>query len=139
MTKTIGKMIPTIDTKIYSHLLSKTLPKIIETETEYQQTLEKVEQLTFNKNKTLEELNLLKLLVLLIEQYEQENYPIQKAKPHEILLHLMDSNNLRQADLVGIIGSSGVISEVVNGKRNISINQAKALATFFNVSPELFI
>ncbi|WP_017294816.1 helix-turn-helix domain-containing protein [Geminocystis herdmanii] len=139
MTKTIGKMIPTIDTKIYSHLLSKTLPKIIETETEYQQTLEKVEQLTFKKNKTLEELNLLKLLVLLIEQYEQENYSIEKAKPQEILLHLMDSNNLRQADLVGIIGSSGVISEVINGKRNISINQAKALGNFLNVPAELFI
>jgi HTH-type transcriptional regulator / antitoxin HigA len=40
---------------------------------------------------------------------------------------------------VGIIGSKGVVSEVVNGKRSISKAQAKALGEFFNVSPLLFI
>lgn len=139
MIKTIGKMTSTINLEIYSNLLTKTLPKVIETETEYEQTLTKVEQLIFAKNNTPEELNLLKLLVLLVEEYEAENYPLEIAKPHEILQHLMESNNIRQADLVGIIGSRGVISEVVNGKRSISKNQAKAIAQFFQVSAELFI
>ncbi|MDJ0688615.1 MAG: hypothetical protein QNJ41_08900 [Xenococcaceae cyanobacterium MO_188.B32] len=44
-----------------------------------------------------------------------------------------------QADLVGVIGSSGVVSEVVNGKRSISKAQAKALREYFKVSPSLFI
>jgi HTH-type transcriptional regulator / antitoxin HigA len=51
----------------------------------------------------------------------------------------MESNHTRQADLVGLIGSRGVVSEVVNGKRAISKAQAKALGEFFSVSPGLFI
>lgn len=77
--------------------------------------------------------------MLLIEQYETENYPLETAKPYEILQHLMESSGTKQADLVGIIGSSGVVSEVVNGKRNISKSQAKALGEYFKVSPSLFI
>ena len=46
---------------------------------------------------------------------------------------------LKQADLVGVIGSKGVVSEVVHGKRAISKAQAKALGKFFNVNPSVFI
>ncbi|MEO6861558.1 MAG: hypothetical protein ABI180_08480 [Microcoleus sp.] len=53
--------------------------------------------------------------------------------------HIMEASGTRQADLVGIIGSSGVVSEVVNGKRAISKAQAKALGDYFKVSPSLFI
>jgi HTH-type transcriptional regulator / antitoxin HigA len=139
MTKTIGKMTPTLNKETYSNLLAEVLPKVIETETEYEQILVKAEQLTFNKNKTNEEQILLKLLVLLIEQYETENYPLGEAKPYEILQHLMESSGTKQADLVGIIGSSGMVSEVVNGKRSISKAQAKALGKYFQVLPSLFI
>jgi HTH-type transcriptional regulator/antitoxin HigA len=47
--------------------------------------------------------------------------------------------DLRQADLVPLVGSRGLVSEIVNGKRAISKAQAKVLGTFFNVSPALFI
>ncbi|MBD0341039.1 MAG: transcriptional regulator, partial [Microcoleus sp. Co-bin12] len=97
------------------------------------------ERLTFAKNLTPEERVLYKLLVTLIEVYETENYPMDKSEPHEILQHIMESSGTRQADLVGIIGSSGVVSEVVNGKRAISKAQAKALGDYFKISPSLFI
>jgi len=51
----------------------------------------------------------------------------------------MEENGMRQTDLVGIIGSRGVVSEVVNGKRTISKSQAKSLGDFFHVDPSLFI
>jgi HTH-type transcriptional regulator/antitoxin HigA len=47
-----------------------------------------------------------------------------EASPHDILLHLMEARELRQAELIGILGSKGVVSEVVNGKRSISKAQA---------------
>jgi HTH-type transcriptional regulator / antitoxin HigA len=139
MTKTIGKTIPTINPDSYSKLLTEVLPKIIETEIEYEQTLAKVEQLTFTKNKTIEQQTLLKLLVLLVEQYETENYPLETPTPHEILQHLIESSGIKQIDLVGVIGSSGVVSEVINGKRSISKTQAQALGAYFKVLPSLFI
>ena len=115
----------TFDKTIYSNLLSQYTPQVIETESEYDRALAIAEKLTFTKNKTPEEIALYKLVVTLIEAYETENYPMEESTPQEILQHLMESSGTRQADLVGIIGSSGVVSEVVNGKRTISKAQAK--------------
>jgi HTH-type transcriptional regulator/antitoxin HigA len=131
-------MILTFDGATYSKLLAEIAPKAIETEEEYDRLLAVAERLTFAKNLTPEERALYKLLVTLIEVYERENYPIE-SEPHEILQHIMESSGTRQADLVGIIGSSGVVSEVVNGKRAISKAQAKALGDYFKISPSLFI
>ncbi|MEA5535741.1 transcriptional regulator [Crocosphaera sp. XPORK-15E] len=139
MTKTTGKMTPTFDDASYRHLLFEIAPKVIESEAEYHKALTVAEQLTFNKTRTPEESALYQLLVTLIEVYETENYSIEQSKPHEILQHLMEVSGTRQADLVGIIGSSGVVSEVVNGKRAISKAQAKALGDYFKLSPNLFI
>jgi len=52
---------------------------------------------------------------------------------------LMSANNMKQADLVGKIGSKGVVSEIVNGKRSISKAQGKILGEIFNVSPSVFM
>ena len=51
----------------------------------------------------------------------------------------MRENDLKQSDLLHVFGSSGIASEVVNGKRSISKAQAKKLAEFFKVSVEMFI
>ena len=131
-------MILSFDGATYSKLLAEIAPRAIETEEEYDRLLAVAERLTFAKNLTPEERALYKLLVTLIEVYETENYPIE-SEPHEILQHIMESSGTRQADLVGIIGSSGVVSEVVNGKRAISKAQAKALGDYFKISPSLFI
>ena len=132
-------MILTFDGASYSKLLAEIAPRAIETQEEYDRLLAVAERLTFAKNLTPEERALYKLLVTLIEVYERENYPMDKSEPHEILQHIMESSGTRQADLVGIIGSSGVVSEVVNGKRAISKAQAKALGDYFKISPSLFI
>jgi HTH-type transcriptional regulator / antitoxin HigA len=132
-------MILTFDRNAYCQLLSEFAPKVIDTEEEYDHALAAAEQLTFAKELTLEHQALYKLLVMLIEAYEAENYPMDRTEPHEILQHIMEASGTRQADLVGIVGSSGVVSEVVNGKRAVSKGQAKALGEFFKVSPDLFI
>ena len=139
MTKVNGKMTNTFNQAVYSNLLAEIAPKVIETEEEYERALQLAEQLTFAKTKTLEERALYKLLVTLIETYETQNYLMDESTPYEILQHVMEASGTRQADLVGIIGSSGVVSEVVNGKRSISKAQAKALGDYFKVSPNLFI
>ncbi len=129
----------TFDRNTYRNLLTEVIPVAIETEEEYERVLKIVEELTFKKNRTTEEKALHKLLVILVEAYEIENYPMEESAPHEILQHIMESSGTRQIDLVGIIGSSGVVSEIVNGKRGISKAQAKALSEYFKVSSSLFI
>ena len=132
-------MILTINPKTYRSLLVDAMPKVIETEADYQHALQEFEKLHVNRNRNPEELALYRLLVLIIETYEEKHFPFPESSTHEMLQHIMEVSGTRQADLVGVIGSSGVVSEIVNGKRAISKAQAKALADRFKVSPSLFI
>ena len=123
----------------YGSLLAQYQPKAITNEAENEKAIALAQALEHKENLTQEETTLLELLYVLIEQFENDNYPITEGSPLEILKHLMEENKIKQEELVGIIGSRGVVSEVVNGKRGISKNQAKALAQFFHVDVSLFI
>jgi HTH-type transcriptional regulator / antitoxin HigA len=130
----------TFNHALYVDLLTQTMPSAIETEAEYERLLAIAESLHFNKERTIEEKKIYKLLVTLIEVYESDRHSIPASSPQEILQHIMESSGLRQTDLAQIIGaSSGVMSQIVNGKRSISKAQAKALGHRFKVSPSLFI
>lgn len=74
----------------------------------------------------------------LIETYESNNFPEPQGTPIEAIQYLMDEHNLKQADLPEI-GSQGVVSAVLKGKRNLNIRQIKELSARFNVSPLVFI
>ena len=123
----------------YGELLAKYQPKVIQTEAENKRALALAEDLEHKSHRTAEEDAILELLVTLIEKFEAEQYPIPEGTPHEMLLHLMEANSIKQENLVGIIGSRGVVTEIINGKRSISKSQAKALADFFSVDVGLFI
>jgi HTH-type transcriptional regulator/antitoxin HigA len=77
-------------------------------------------------------------LSVFIEKYEAEHVPIPAAKPAGVLKFLMHEHNLRQSDLPEI-GSQGVVSEVLTGKRELNARQIKRLAKRFNVSPAVFV
>lgn len=141
-----GKMTLTINRENYLKLLDKVqlIPKVIETEAEYELNLAIAEKLIAKrKNRTPEETTLLRLLVKLIEDYEENNFNLKdwrNLSPHEILQHLLEVSHTKQSDLVGIVSpSKGLISAIVNGKRAISKEQAKKLGEYFNLSPSLFI
>ncbi len=109
------------------------------TEEENDRALSIVESLLAEKNLSPEKEQILRLLVSLVEKFEDEHYQLTASTPHSILLHLMEERGLKQTDLVGLIGSRGVVSEVINGKRTISKSQAKSLGVVFHVDPSLFI
>jgi HTH-type transcriptional regulator/antitoxin HigA len=130
-----------IDVEKYGRLLAKALPARIRTEEENERMLAEIEHLMDKGegNLTPEEDTLFDLMVFLVEDYESKTSPIPDAPPHEVLQFLMEQRDLRQADLLPIFGSRGYISDIVNGKRGISKEHAKALSEFFHVSPDVFI
>ncbi|MGB7415645.1 MAG: transcriptional regulator [Thermosynechococcaceae cyanobacterium] len=132
-------MTPTINREAYSNLLAQYPPKVIETEAENEQMTAIAYKLSQRSELSREESALLDLLIVLIEKFEDEAYPIPEVSPHEMLLHLMDARDCKQEELIGVIGSRGVVSEVVNGKRGISKAQAKSLSEYFGVGVEMFI
>ena|SRR5688572_21548670 len=146
MPNTMRKLIEmtaNVDEKKYGLLLMETLPSVISNEEELEKMTEQVDRLMTKGIKqdglSPEEEKLLDLMSVLIENYEDEHYPMPEVPPNEILKFLMEQKDLKQSDLLHIFGSSGITSEVVNGKRAISKAQAKKLAEYFKVSVELFI
>lgn len=89
-------------------------------------------------NENDERLSLLDTLGTLISEYEKNHIQEPDGTPIECLLFFMDEHGLRQKDLVEI-GSPGVVSEVINGKRELNKRQIKALSERFNCSPAVFM
>jgi HTH-type transcriptional regulator/antitoxin HigA len=129
-----------IDRGKYAALLAEALPEVIENEKQNDRMLAIAEKL-IDKGGAIspEEVKLLRLLSRLIQEFEQQYYKPDDATPREILIELMAANNYRQSDLVPIFGSKGITSEVINGKREISKANAKALGKFFHVPADLFL
>jgi HTH-type transcriptional regulator/antitoxin HigA len=123
----------------YTALLRKVAPKVIRTEREneaYTEILYELDQRS--KSLTPAEKELAELLTLLIENFEDKQYPLPRAKPLEVLRFLMEQHDLRQKDLVDIFGTASIVSEVLNGKRELNKDHIKRLSRRFHVSPELF-
>jgi HTH-type transcriptional regulator/antitoxin HigA len=74
----------------------------------------------------------------LIETYENNNVAQTMSSPTETLRYLMSEHGLKQSELPEI-GSQGVVSEIIKGKRNLNIRQIKELSVRFGVSPLVFI
>ena len=73
-----------------------------------------------------------------IENYEDQNFIINKSSAIDTLKYLMKEHNLKQSDLKEI-GSQGVVSEILTGKRILNIEQIKRVSERFHVSPLVFI
>jgi HTH-type transcriptional regulator / antitoxin HigA len=81
---------------------------------------------------------LLDILGTLIQAYEEEHYPIPDVTGPQVLHFLMDEHGLTQSDLPEV-GSQGVVSEILNGKRTLNVRQIRALAEKFKVSSAVFL
>jgi len=75
---------------------------------------------------------------VLIEDYEDEHIPEPEGDPISVLKYLMEEYELKQVDL-SELGSQGVVSEILNGKRDLNLRQVKALSERFKVPVSVFI
>ena len=82
--------------------------------------------------------DLLDTLGTLIHAFEEQHEPMPECSGAEVLRFFMDEHNLVQSDL-SEIGSQGVVSEILNGKRELNTRQIRLLAKRFNVSAAVFI
>lgn len=128
--------------RLYADLLVEVLPGVISSEAENERALAVVGRLMKKGETALspEENRLLDLLTRLIEDYEEKTYPMgDTSNPQLALRELMREHELKQTDLLDIFGSQGVVSQVVNGKREISKSQARRLADRFRLPVDVFI
>jgi len=113
--------------------------KIPENETENQRLIELARQLRteLKAKKDPHKAEMLDLILDHIEHYETQAYPLRSLKPTEVLLFLMEQHQLTQSDLTEI-GSQSHVSKVLNGKRQLTLDQITGLSKRFHVSPAVF-
>jgi HTH-type transcriptional regulator / antitoxin HigA len=81
--------------------------------------------------------SLLDIVGMVVSDYEQTHYPIPKSTPQNVLAYLMSEHQLKQSDLPEI-GSQGVVSEILRGKRQLNTRQIQMLSQRFGVSANVF-
>lgn len=112
----------------------------ITNETEYDEAVERLNALLdeVGEDESHPLYGLLDTLGILIEAYDNEHYPLPECSGTDALAYLMAEHSLSQSDLPEI-GSQGVVSEILNGKRSLNVRQIQALAKKFKVSTATFL
>ena len=134
----------TINRSNYIDLLNRVeiVPKVIETEIEYDRFLAVVEGLLNKRHRTPEETALFVLLVKLVEDYEREHYSIDdgiQVAPHKFLQHMMEAREIEPKDLAALLNVSEEFAlSIVNGEKQIDRSQSLALGDYFKVNFDNF-
>ena len=81
---------------------------------------------------------LIEIITDQINDYETRHYPMPEASGADMLRFFMDQHGLKQSDLAEI-GSQGVVSEILAGRRDLNLRQIRALAARFGVSVAAFV
>jgi len=112
--------------------------KLIKTEEDYQTALKRLEDIFDSKVGTLES-DESDILGLMIDDYEKKNYPIEAPDPIEAIKIRMEEMQLKQVDLVDVVGGKNRVSEILNRKRKLTVEMIRNLTKRLNLSPGLLI
>ncbi len=116
------------------------IPKVIETESQYRAALTEVERLIATKPQPgTPDADRLALLATLVEVYENKHYHFELPDPIEAIRFRMEEQGLLQRDLVSFIGSKSKVSEVLSGKRPLTMQMARALHHGLGIPAEVLL
>jgi HTH-type transcriptional regulator/antitoxin HigA len=102
--------------------------KVIKTNEDYEEALKNIEtSLDRDPSPGTPEANRLELLILLVKDYESKKFPSEAPNPIDAILFRMEQQNLTQRDLIPYIGSRSKVSEVLSGKRPLTLSMIRAL------------
>lgn len=112
--------------------------KPIKSEIDYRNALDRLETI-FDAVIDTKEGDEAEILSLLIENYENEHYPIEAPDPIEAIKIRMEELNMRQKDLIGIIGGKSRVSEVLNRKKRLTVDMIRDLERKLQISASVLI
>lgn len=106
--------------------------KPIRTEQDYENTLDRIDQLMDAVPNTAE-FDELEILTTLVEVYEEKHYYIDAPDPISAIKFRMEQENLQQKDLIPVIGDKAIVSKVLNGQRKLTVEMIKGLHEQFKI------
>jgi len=115
-------------------------PRVIKTDADHKRAIEEVESLIMlDPAPGTHEAERLDLLSLLIEKYEMEKFRIGRPDPTEAIRFRMEEGGLKQRDLIPFIGSKSKVSEVLAGKRPLTVSMIRALHHGLGIPAEVLL
>jgi HTH-type transcriptional regulator/antitoxin HigA len=114
------------------------ISRLIKNEEDYKKALSRIEELMDAQPDT-PEMDELELMTALVEMYEDRHYPISPPDPLEAIKFRMDQLGLTQQDMVPYIGTKSKVSEVLNGKRPLSLTMMRSLNKYLGISAEVLL
>jgi len=112
--------------------------KPIKNEIDYRNALKRLE-IIFDAPTDTKEGDEAEILSLMIESYENEHYPIESPDPIEAIKIRMEELNMRQKDLVGIIGGKSRVSEILNRKKKLTVEMIRELEQILQISASVLV
>ena len=117
--------------------------KILKSVQEYDKACERIYTLINSTEKAIEpdspEGDEMELLSLLIEKYEKEHYPVEAPNPIEAIKFRMEQMNLKQAEVAPLFGGKTRVSEVLNGKRPLTLKMRTLLNRYLGIPLESLV
>ncbi len=110
----------------------------IRNEKDYQNALERLE-LIFDAIKGSEQGDELEILSILIDRYENENFPIGMPDPIEAIKFRMEQMGMKQKDLAEVVGFKSRVSEILSKKRKLTLDMIRKLNTTLNIPTEVLV
>ena len=112
--------------------------KVVKTESEYAAALARIEKLMDAKRNSPRG-DELELLSLLVHDYEEKVFPIDKPDPVAAIRFRMEQQGLEPKDLVPLLGSRSRVSEVLSGRRNLSLKMIRNLVVHLGIPAEVLL
>lgn len=110
----------------------------IRNETDYQNALNRLEDI-FDAKKESAEGDELEILSILIDQYENEHFPIGMPDPIEAIKFRMEQMGMKQKDLAKVMGFNSRVSEILNKKRKLTLNMIRKLNETLHIPTEVLV
>ncbi|MBU0474097.1 MAG: transcriptional regulator [Bacteroidetes bacterium] len=112
--------------------------KPIRTEKDYEIAIKRLEKI-FDASPDSKEGDEAEILSILIDSYENQHYPIEAPDPIEAIKIRMEEMNIKQKDLVGIIGGKSRVSEVLNRKKKLTVDMIRGIEKTLNLSASVLV
>jgi HTH-type transcriptional regulator / antitoxin HigA len=112
--------------------------KPIRTKKDYQQWLDRLEVI-FDAKKGTSQGGELEILGILIDQYENEHFPVNLPNPIEAIKFRMEQLGYTQTDLAKVVGLKSRASEILSGKRKLSLEMIRQLHEKLNIPTDVLI
>lgn len=124
----------------YKELLQEFVPRPITSASALKRAYKLIDQLIGKAKLSRSESEMLEMLSILVEQYESTEHPTPELSPAELLEHFIEVHGVTRAEIARKTGiPRSTVGEIIAGHREISKQNIGRLATYFNVSPNVFI